>query len=234
MTRKRAGMVGWMSGSAARAWLGGVNIAQWSPGTVLRRGDERVLHLPRHGGERRNPNQGKCRSPVLSWGEVRSAHHPISICTFLAPPMEPAYLDRASCRRSGARPNASSTGARCGSRDRRRPSTWSGRDIAAGRRCRRRPGRAPAAFAARDENDLEISAVEVVSAISEGRDSEVTILGSPCHNMQTKTYMLTTYTHRTRPFPAGGKSQAARRSRRGGGEGKRRSHSAAEAAAGVA
>ena len=141
--------------------------------------------------------EGKCRSPVLSWGEVRSAHHPISICTFLAPPMEPGYLDQASCncKRPSARPNASSAGARCGNRDRRRPSTQLGRDTAAGRRCRQRPGRAPTAFAARDENDLEISAVEVLATISEGPDSEVTILGSTRHNMQTKTDMLTTYSH---------------------------------------
>ena len=180
-----------MGRNDTRAW-GWVETARWWHITSRCEGDALVLHLSRHGGERHNFKGGKCRPPALSWGEVRSAHHPISICTFLAPPMEPAYLDRASCRRSGARPNASSAGARCGSRDRRRPSTWSGRDIAAGRRCRRRPGRAPAAFAARDENDLEIRAVEVLPAISEGRDSEVTILGSPCHNMQTKTYMLTT------------------------------------------
>ena len=33
---------------------------------------------------------------------------------------------------------------------------------------------------------------------------------------------VSSLTHRTRPFPAGGKPQAARRSRRGGGKGKRR------------
>ena len=45
--------------------------------------------------------------------------------------------------------------------------------------------------------------------------------------------IMASLTHRTGPFPAGGKPQAARHSRRGGGEGERRSHSAAEAAAGV-
>ena len=56
---------------------------------------------------------------------------------------------------------------------------------------------------------------------------------TPTQGLRLLLTRLTSLTHRTRPFPAGGKSQAARRSRRGGGEGKRRSHSAAEAAAGV-
>ena len=59
-------------------------------------------------------------------------------------------------------------------------------------------------------------------------------MGANCNPKIVPLFMvMMSLTHRTRPFPAGGKSQAAQRSRRGGGEGKRRSHSAAEAAAGV-